>query len=60
MPDEPPVIDALDRPSGLFVAAGLSGHGFGIGPVVGRTVSDLIVKGASKYDLAPFSAGRFN
>ncbi|RWD52286.1 MAG: FAD-binding oxidoreductase [Mesorhizobium sp.] len=60
MPDELPVIQAMQRPDGLFVAAGLSGHGFGIGPIIGRSLSDLIVKGRSDYDLAPFSARRFN
>ncbi|MER9177553.1 FAD-binding oxidoreductase [Mesorhizobium sp. M0955] len=59
-PDELPVIDALAKPHGLFVAAGLSGHGFGIGPIVGKTVSDLIAKGRSDYNLAPFSSRRFN
>ncbi|MER9580728.1 FAD-binding oxidoreductase [Mesorhizobium sp. M0276] len=60
MPDELPVIEALSEPNGLFVAAGLSGHGFGIGPIVGKTISDLIVRGRSDYDLAPFSSRRFN
>ncbi|MEM7172697.1 MAG: FAD-binding oxidoreductase [Pseudomonadota bacterium] len=59
MPDELPVIDELDHPGGLFIAAGLSGHGFGIGPMVGSVVADLIVKGQSRYDLSPFKAGRF-
>lgn len=60
MPDELPVIDMCANPAGLVIAAGLSGNGFGIGPVVGRTVSDLIVTGASRYDLNPFSSERFN
>lgn len=60
MPDELPVIEAVGEPSGLFIAAGLSGHGFGIGPIVGKTICDLIVKGRAGYDLAPFSSRRFN
>ena len=60
MPDELPVIDTLSQPSGLLVAAGLSGNGFGIGPIVGKTISDLIVNGKTKYDLKPFSSNRFN
>ncbi len=60
MPDELPVIDALSQPSGLVVAAGLSGNGFGFGPIVGKTISDLVVKGKTKYDLKPFSSNRFN
>ncbi|TIS43624.1 MAG: FAD-binding oxidoreductase [Mesorhizobium sp.] len=60
MPDELPVMEALPKPDGLFVAAGLSGHGFGIGPVIGRTLADMIVKGRAEYNLAPFSSARFN
>ncbi|RUU12546.1 FAD-binding oxidoreductase [Mesorhizobium sp. USDA-HM6] len=59
MPDELPVLDELQHPSGLFVAAGLSGHGFGIGPIIGKTMCDLIVMGRSSYDLEPFSSRRF-
>jgi len=59
MPDELPVIDALASPRGLFVAAGLSGHGFGLGPIVGKTVAALILDGRSDHDLSSFRAGRF-
>ncbi|MDA7965810.1 FAD-binding oxidoreductase [Ruegeria sp.] len=59
MPDELPVIDQAHNLPGLFIAAGLSGNGFGIGPVVGRILRDLIVNGQSKYDLTPFSMQRF-
>jgi glycine/D-amino acid oxidase-like deaminating enzyme len=60
MPDELPVIDMPSAVSGLVVAAGLSGNGFGFGPIVGRTISDLILKGQSDYDLNPFTSDRFN
>jgi len=59
MPDELPVIDALSEPSGLVVAARLSGNRFGLGSLVGRAVSELIVKGQSSYDLEPFASKRF-
>lgn len=59
MPDELPVIEQCRSPAGLFVAAGLSGHGFGIGPIIGKTISDLISRGRSDYDLSPFSSTRF-
>jgi glycine/D-amino acid oxidase-like deaminating enzyme len=59
MPDELPVIDELAAPRGLFVAAGLSGHGFGLGPIVGKTISSLISDGRSEHDLSSFRAGRF-
>lgn len=59
MPDELPVIDMCSKPDGLAVAAGLSGNGFGLGPIVGKTLSDLIITGHSKYDLKSFSSDRF-
>ena len=59
MPDEIPVIDALDRPGGLVVAAGMSGHGFGFGPVAGRIASELVLDGRASHDIGAFSAARF-
>ncbi len=40
-PDALPVIDAPRRVPGLIIAAGFSGHGFGIGPISGRLVAEL-------------------
>lgn len=42
-PDGVPVIDADIGIPGLVLAAGLSGHGFGIGPGVGHLVADLVL-----------------
>ena len=58
-PDAVPVIDAVDHPRGLVVAAGFSGHGFALGPIAGRLVSELIVDGAPSLDLHSFRFGRF-
>ena len=58
-PDALPVIDAVDQPSGLIVATGMSGHGFGIAPAVGKIVADLVTRGSSSYDLSPFRLRRF-
>ena len=41
-PDAIPVISAVDPLPGLFVSAGFSGHGFGIGPAAGRLAADLV------------------
>lgn len=41
-PDGVPVIDSSAGPSGFLLAAGFSGHGFGIGPGAGRLIADLI------------------
>lgn len=42
-PDGVPVIDADIGIPGLVLAAGLSGHGFGIGPGVGHLVADMVL-----------------
>jgi glycine/D-amino acid oxidase-like deaminating enzyme len=43
-PDLVPVLEALDKPSGLILATGFSGHGFALGPIVGVIVADLITE----------------
>lgn len=50
----------LDEPParGLYVAAGMSGHGFKLSPAVGQMVADLITHGTS--ELAPLSAFRLD
>jgi len=40
-PDAVPVISSVDGLSGLIIATGFSGHGFGIAPGAGHLVADL-------------------
>ncbi|QPC41540.1 FAD-binding oxidoreductase [Kaustia mangrovi] len=59
-PDGVPVIDTDIGLPGLTLAAGLSGHGFGIGPGVGHLVADLIlgrepITATAQYRLDRFS-----
>jgi len=58
-PDMLPVIEQLDRPRGLILATGLSGHGFGMGPIVGRLVSEIIVDAKPSLNLSALRLGRF-
>ncbi|MBZ4021338.1 FAD-dependent oxidoreductase [Rhodobacter sp. TJ_12] len=58
MPDTVPVLDAAPI-AGLYVATGLSGHGFGIGPGVGRVMAALICGDAPGHDLTRFRWSRF-
>lgn len=60
MPDVVPVVDRAPAIDGLFVATGMSGHGFGIGPAIGRIVCDLIQGNDPKHRLARFRMARFN
>ncbi|TIW92082.1 MAG: FAD-binding oxidoreductase [Mesorhizobium sp.] len=59
MPDVVPVVDKVRAVGGLFVATGMSGHGFGIGPGIGRVVSDLIQGNETGHDLSRFRLSRF-
>jgi glycine/D-amino acid oxidase-like deaminating enzyme len=59
LPDEIPVIDRIPDLPGLVMATGLSGHGFGIGPAIGRVVADLVMERATGHDLTPFAFDRF-
>lgn len=59
MPDVVPVLDRAPV-DGLFVATGLSGHGFGIGPGIGRVMADLVTGGTVGHDLTRFRLSRFS
>jgi glycine/D-amino acid oxidase-like deaminating enzyme len=59
MPDAIPVISAVDKLPGFFIATGFSGHGFGIGPGAGRLVADMVTGAPPIVDPAPFRLSRF-
>jgi glycine/D-amino acid oxidase-like deaminating enzyme len=59
LPDVVPIIDHAPIP-GLTLATGMSGHGFGIGPGVGRVVADLVTGGHIGHDLSRFRFARFS
>ncbi len=60
MPDVVPVVDRVQSIEGLSIATGMSGHGFGIGPGIGRIVADLIQGNAVGHDLSRFRLSRFS
>lgn len=59
-PDALPVIDGGGGPSGLVIATGMSGHGFGLGPIVGKVVADTVDGAETGFDLRPFRFARFH
>ena len=59
-PDALPVIDGGAGPSGLVIATGMSGHGFGLGPIVGTVVADIVAGAETGFDLRPFRFARFH
>ena len=60
MPDVVPVIDRAPSIPGLIIATGMSGHGFGIGPGVGRLVADMVAGKQVGHDLSRFRFSRFS
>ncbi len=58
-PDVIPYIGLTGAVPGLTVAAGFSGHGFGIGPGAGRLAADLASGQSPSVDPTPFRLSRF-
>jgi len=58
-PDLLPVLGEAPAVRGFVFATGFSGHGFAMGPVAGRLVSELIADGKTSLDIAPFRFSRF-
>ncbi|MEP4194990.1 MAG: FAD-binding oxidoreductase [Aliishimia sp.] len=59
MPDIVPVVDEATTMPGLFIGTGFSGHGFGIGPGMGRVLADLAMGRDPGHDLTRFRVSRF-
>ena len=58
-PDLVPVLGEVPSLRGFVLATGFSGHGFAMGPIAGRLVSELIVDGKSSLDITGFRLARF-
>src|SRR5215470_9117758 len=58
-PDLVPVLGEVPGLRGFVLATGFSGHGFAMGPIAGRLVSELIVDGKPSLDLTAFRFSRF-
>jgi len=59
-PDLQPLLGPVPGIDGLHIAAGFSGHGFKLSPVIGELIAERIVKGrTSLIDIDFFNPGRF-
>src|SRR6266446_6082743 len=47
-PDWHPILDKLPGLEGIFCAAGFSGHGFKLSPIVGQLMAEMVVDGQAK------------
>lgn len=59
-PDAVPVISPVDGLSGLLLASGFSGHGFGISPGAAHLVADLVSGVTPFVSPEPFRFSRFS
>jgi glycine/D-amino acid oxidase-like deaminating enzyme len=59
-PDGVPAIGEAAEIPGFILAAGFSGHGFGIGPGAGHLVADLVTGAEPIFDPAPYRPDRFS
>lgn len=58
--DELQIVGPVPKTEGLFVAAGFSGHGFGIAPAVAKRLAETVATGRQSKMLDPFQLSRFN
>ncbi len=59
-PDGVPAMGEVAALPGLVLAAGFSGHGFGIGPGAGRLIADLVLGRVPLVDPHPYRPDRFH
>lgn len=59
-PDGVPVIDEVEELPGCLLAAGFSGHGFGIGPGTGYMIADMVTGTPSYVDTNQYRLSRFD
>jgi glycine/D-amino acid oxidase-like deaminating enzyme len=59
-PDGVPAIGEINTVPGFFLAAGFSGHGFGIGPGAGHLVADLMTGSQPIVDPQSYDPRRFD
>ncbi len=56
-PDGNPIVDQSEI-EGLYIAAGMCGHGFMLGPGIGKHLASFMVEGEWDTDFAEFAIGR--
>jgi sarcosine oxidase subunit beta len=59
-PDFHPILDRLASYEGLYCAAGFSGHGFKLSPIIGQWMAQLILTGTKAGDMQHFAYDRFS
>ncbi|MEQ5808215.1 FAD-binding oxidoreductase [Alteromonas sp. NFXS44] len=57
-PDAIPVMSEVDGLEGFYLAAGCSGHGFGLGPGLAKVAADLVVNNTPEVDATAYRLSR--
>lgn len=57
--DDLPIMGRVEEFQGLVVAAGFSGHGFAMGPALGKLLGELILEGRTSIPIDAFRPARF-
>jgi len=60
MSDAIPVLGYTEEVPGFVFATGFSGHGFGLAPVIGRLIGELIMDCQTSIPISDFCFGRFS
>ena len=60
MSDGIPVLGLTQEVPGFVFATGFSGHGFGLAPIIGRLISELIMDCSTSIPISDFCYGRFS
>jgi sarcosine oxidase subunit beta len=58
-PDRLPIIGPVDGIQGYLLATGFSGHGFCLGPIIGKLLSELVLDGEPSLSLDELRLSRF-
>ena len=58
-PDVIPIIDCPLPDNRCFIASGFSGHGFALGPSIGKQIAEWIIDGSPSINLRSFRLSRF-
>jgi sarcosine oxidase subunit beta len=56
-PDGNPIVDKTDI-DGFYIAGGMCGHGFMLGPEIGWVAAEYITEGKTPYDMSTFALKR--
>jgi len=60
MSDGIPVLGFTEEVPGFVFATGFSGHGFGLAPIIGRLIGELIMDCQTSLPISDFCFGRFS